>query len=54
VSLVLLTLALSFGMFEAVRRVPLLRPLFGLARKAPPSAAATVAAHAKTPAAAGA
>jgi hypothetical protein len=31
--LVLLTLALSFAGYEAVRRVPLLRPLFGLKRR---------------------
>ena len=52
-SLVVLTLTLSFGMFEVVRRVPLLRPLFGLARKAP-SAAPHRTADAKTPAVAGA
>jgi glucans biosynthesis protein C len=31
--LVVMTLATSFAVFEAVRRVPLLRPLFGLGRK---------------------
>jgi glucan biosynthesis protein C len=33
--LVVLTLCLSFGVFEAVRRVALLRPLFGLGRTTP-------------------
>jgi peptidoglycan/LPS O-acetylase OafA/YrhL len=32
--LVLLTLVFSFGIFELVRRIQVLRPLFGLARKA--------------------
>jgi hypothetical protein len=32
--IVVLTLAISFGVFEVVRRVPLLRPLFGLGRAA--------------------
>jgi surface polysaccharide O-acyltransferase-like enzyme len=32
--LVVMTLATSFAVFEAVRRVPLLRPLFGLGRHA--------------------
>ncbi|MCC2955733.1 acyltransferase family protein [Massilia sp. IC2-477] len=42
VLLVLLTLTLSFGIFEVVRRVALLRPLFGLApaRAAAPAAVA--------------
>jgi len=31
--LVVLTLTLSFGIFEAVRRVPLLRPFFGLGKE---------------------
>jgi glucan biosynthesis protein C len=35
--LVLLTLVFSFAIFEVVRRVPALRPLFGLARKTAPS-----------------
>jgi glucan biosynthesis protein C len=39
VILVVLTVALSFGIFEVVRRIPALRPLFGLARKAAPSPA---------------
>lgn len=34
VLIVVLTLAISFGVFEAVRRVPLLQPLFGLGRAA--------------------
>lgn len=33
VMLVVLTLTLSFGGFELIRRVPVLRPLFGLARR---------------------
>ncbi|MCC2970328.1 acyltransferase family protein [Massilia sp. IC2-476] len=44
--LVLLTLTLSFGIFEVVRRVGLLRPLFGLAPVAAPGNAATVGAPA--------
>jgi glucans biosynthesis protein C len=34
------TFALSFAGYEAVRRVPLLRPLFGLKRRASGSTAA--------------
>ena len=34
VLLVVMTVAASFGIFELVRRVPLLRPLFGLAARA--------------------
>lgn len=30
--IVVLTFAISFGVFEMVRRVPLLQPLFGLAK----------------------
>ena len=45
--LVVLTVTLSFGIFEVVRRVRLLRPLFGLA---PQRAAAPAAAAAQVPA----
>lgn len=40
VVIVLLTLAISFAVFELVRRVPLLRPLFGLGKAAGPQAGA--------------
>ncbi|WP_374582876.1 acyltransferase family protein [Pseudoduganella sp.] len=40
VLIVLLTLAISFAVFEVVRRVPLLRPLFGLGKAAGPQAGA--------------
>jgi len=46
VVLIVLTLALSFGIVECVRRVPLLRPLFGLSLRA-----RTVSADEKKPAA---
>jgi surface polysaccharide O-acyltransferase-like enzyme len=36
VFLIVLTFAISFGVFEVVRRVPVLRPLFGLGRPAAP------------------
>ncbi|WP_342113251.1 acyltransferase family protein [Pseudoduganella sp. OTU4001] len=38
--IVLGTLAISFGVFEVVRRIPLLRPLFGLGKAAEPQSAA--------------
>jgi surface polysaccharide O-acyltransferase-like enzyme len=46
VLLVVMTLSASFGIFEVVRRVPLLRPLFGLGPEATPArgAPASVAA----------
>jgi EamA domain-containing membrane protein RarD len=47
VQLVVLTLCLSFGVFEVVRRSALLRPLFGLAPvPAPPGQARPLAAGA--------
>ncbi len=42
VLLIVMTLATSFAIFEAVRRVPLLRPLFGLDRNAAPARRASV------------
>jgi asparagine N-glycosylation enzyme membrane subunit Stt3 len=39
--IVVLTLATSFAVFEAVRRVPLLRPLFGVGQAADGKPAAT-------------
>ena len=39
--LVVLTLTISFGVFEVVRRVPLLQPLFGLGKAAQPQPAAS-------------
>jgi peptidoglycan/LPS O-acetylase OafA/YrhL len=44
VLLVVVTISASFGLFEVVRRVPLLRPVFGLAAQPGPHAAAGVAA----------
>ena len=41
--LVLATFAACFGGYELIRRVPVLRPLFGLRRQNPPSATTTVA-----------
>jgi surface polysaccharide O-acyltransferase-like enzyme len=38
--IVVMTLAISFGVFEVVRRVPLLRPLFGVGKAAGPKPAA--------------
>lgn len=42
VLLFVMTLTASFGIFEVVRRVPLLRPLFGLGREAQPARVAPV------------
>jgi len=42
VLLIVMTLSASFGIFEVVRRVPVLRPLFGLGREAQPARIAPV------------
>jgi surface polysaccharide O-acyltransferase-like enzyme len=47
VFLIVLTFAISFGVFEVVRRIAVLRPLFGLGRK--PSAQAEPARYAPLP-----
>lgn len=46
VLLVAMTLTASFGIFEVVRRIPLLRPLFGLGREAQPARIAAATARA--------
>ncbi|GAB2844621.1 acyltransferase family protein [Pseudoduganella ginsengisoli] len=46
VLLIVMTLSASFGIFEVVRRIPLLRPLFGLGRAARPVQAVPAATQA--------